>query len=116
MFGGQEKVAFSAEGNLLTDWVLNDVVGATTWTYPRGSVTMEEYLEIVATIPARRVWNQSFLSLSHVNFDMSVFVDSSPNGLTVNTSPVGGSAGSADGCIRCRKLIVARSASRSRER
>ena len=69
-----------------------------------------------AWIPARRVWNQSFLSLSHVNIDMSVFVDSSPNGLTVNTSPVGGSAGSDDGCIRCRKLIVARSASRSRER
>ncbi len=35
-----------------TDWVMNDVMGATTWTYPRGSVTMEEYLEIVATVRA----------------------------------------------------------------
>ena len=35
-----------------TDWVLNDVMGATTWTYPRGSVNMEEYLEIIATVRA----------------------------------------------------------------
>ena len=34
------------------DWVLNDVMGATTWTYPRATVTVDEYLEIVETVRA----------------------------------------------------------------
>ncbi len=33
-----------------TDWVLNDVMGATTWSYPRASVPPEELLAIVAAV------------------------------------------------------------------
>lgn len=35
-----------------TDWALNDVMGATTWTYPKASVTHDEYLQIVAAVRA----------------------------------------------------------------
>ncbi len=33
-----------------TDWVLNDVMGATTWSYPRASVPPEELLAMVAAV------------------------------------------------------------------
>jgi len=33
-----------------TDWVLNDVMGATTWTYPRESVNLETSLKILAAL------------------------------------------------------------------
>jgi hypothetical protein len=31
-----------------TDWVLNDLMGATTWAYPKEAVTMDEFLALVA--------------------------------------------------------------------
>ncbi|MBW3630019.1 MAG: DUF3365 domain-containing protein [Gemmatimonadetes bacterium] len=33
-----------------TDWKLDDVMGATTWTYPKATVTPTEYLQIVAAV------------------------------------------------------------------
>jgi hypothetical protein len=33
-----------------TDWKLNDVMGATTWSYPKDSVPIEEALQIVAAL------------------------------------------------------------------
>lgn len=30
-----------------TDWKLGDVMGATTWTYPRSTVSLEEYVAVV---------------------------------------------------------------------
>lgn len=33
-----------------TDWKLNDVMGATTWTYPKATVSPSEYLQIVAAV------------------------------------------------------------------
>lgn len=33
-----------------TDWKLDDVMGATTWTYPRPAVGRAEYLRIIATV------------------------------------------------------------------
>lgn len=30
-----------------TDWVLNDVMGATTWTYPKATVSLKEALEVL---------------------------------------------------------------------
>lgn len=33
-----------------TDWKLNDIMGATTWCYPKDKVTLEELLEIVAAL------------------------------------------------------------------
>ncbi len=33
-----------------TDWALGDVMGATTWTFPNGSLTEAEYLEMVRTV------------------------------------------------------------------
>ncbi len=33
-----------------TDWVLNDVMGATTWTYPKGHVGTSEYLETLTAV------------------------------------------------------------------
>lgn len=33
-----------------TDWVLNDVMGATTWSYPHTSVGEAEYLQIIASV------------------------------------------------------------------
>lgn len=32
------------------DWVLNDVMGATTWTYPKKAVSEAEYLRIIAAV------------------------------------------------------------------
>ncbi|ETW94904.1 MAG: hypothetical protein ETSY2_48955 [Candidatus Entotheonella gemina] len=32
------------------DWVLDDVMGATTWSYPKASVTMDEFMEIIAAL------------------------------------------------------------------
>jgi len=33
-----------------TDWKLNDMMGATTWTYPKAAVTLEEAMQIVAAL------------------------------------------------------------------
>lgn len=33
-----------------TDWKLNDVMGATTWSYPKATVSPSEYLQIVAAV------------------------------------------------------------------
>lgn len=33
-----------------TDWVLDDVMGATTWAYPKEEVTMDEFLDIMAAV------------------------------------------------------------------
>jgi hypothetical protein len=33
-----------------TDWKLRDIMGATTWSYPKGSVTLEEMTQIVGTL------------------------------------------------------------------
>ncbi len=33
-----------------TDWVLNDVMGATTWAYPKETVTMDEFLNIITAV------------------------------------------------------------------
>jgi adenylate cyclase len=35
-----------------TDWKLNDIMGATTWCYPKDKVTLEELLEIVGALRA----------------------------------------------------------------
>jgi adenylate cyclase len=35
-----------------TDWKLKDIMGATTWSYPKDKVTVEEALEMVATLRA----------------------------------------------------------------
>jgi adenylate cyclase len=35
-----------------TDWKLKDMMGATTWSYPKGSVTLEEAMQIVASLRA----------------------------------------------------------------
>ena len=32
------------------DWKLNDVMGATTWTYPAGAVTFSEFFELLHTL------------------------------------------------------------------
>ena len=33
-----------------TDWVLGDMMGATTWTYPKAEVGMSEYLDIITAV------------------------------------------------------------------
>jgi hypothetical protein len=33
-----------------TDWKLKDMMGATTWSYPKGSVTLEEAMQVVASL------------------------------------------------------------------
>jgi hypothetical protein len=33
-----------------TDWKLNDIMGATTWSYPKDKVTIEEVLQIIAAL------------------------------------------------------------------
>jgi adenylate cyclase len=33
-----------------TDWKLNDIMGATTWSYPKERVTLEELVQIVAAL------------------------------------------------------------------
>jgi adenylate cyclase len=33
-----------------TDWKMKDIMGATTWSYPKGKVTLEETLQIIATL------------------------------------------------------------------
>jgi adenylate cyclase len=35
-----------------TDWVLDDVMGATTWTYPRKAVTADELVSILSAVRA----------------------------------------------------------------
>lgn len=35
-----------------TDWKLNDIMGATTWSYPEERVTLEELVQIVAALRA----------------------------------------------------------------
>jgi adenylate cyclase len=35
-----------------TDWKLNDIMGATTWSYPKERVTLEELVQIVAALRA----------------------------------------------------------------
>src|SRR5207245_1693014 len=35
-----------------TDWKLKDMMGATTWSYPKGRVTLEEAMQIVAALRA----------------------------------------------------------------
>jgi len=32
------------------DWVLDDMMGATTWAYPKGEVTMDEFVEIIQAV------------------------------------------------------------------
>ncbi|ETX02689.1 MAG: hypothetical protein ETSY1_02670 [Candidatus Entotheonella factor] len=32
------------------DWVLGDIMGATTWSYPKASVTMDEFMEIITAL------------------------------------------------------------------
>lgn len=38
------------ENSAKHDWRVGDIMGATTWTYPRDSVTPEELLQILATL------------------------------------------------------------------
>jgi adenylate cyclase len=33
-----------------TDWKMNDIMGATTWSYPKDKVTLEETLQMIATL------------------------------------------------------------------
>lgn len=33
-----------------TDWEIGDVMGATTWTYPKGEVSVKEYLAIIVAV------------------------------------------------------------------
>lgn len=33
-----------------TDWMLDDLMGAATWTYPKGTVSRDEYLRIVGAV------------------------------------------------------------------
>lgn len=33
-----------------TDWAMGDIMGATTWTYPKEEVTEEEFYEIITTV------------------------------------------------------------------
>lgn len=33
-----------------TDWILNDVMGATTWSYPKDKVTLDELFEIIRAL------------------------------------------------------------------
>ena len=33
-----------------TDWVLNDVMGATTWAYPKATVTMDEFMDMITAV------------------------------------------------------------------
>ena len=33
-----------------TDWKLKDIMGATTWSYPKDEVTIEEVLQIIAAL------------------------------------------------------------------
>jgi adenylate cyclase len=33
-----------------TDWKLKDVLGATTWSYPKGNVTLDEMMQIVGSL------------------------------------------------------------------
>jgi hypothetical protein len=33
-----------------TDWKLNEIMGATTWSYPKGKVSTEEALQILAAL------------------------------------------------------------------
>jgi hypothetical protein len=35
-----------------TDWKLNDMMGATTWSYPKAQVTLEEAMQIVSALRA----------------------------------------------------------------
>lgn len=35
-----------------TDWVIDDVMGATTWSYPKERVSAEEFLQIIAAVRA----------------------------------------------------------------
>jgi hypothetical protein len=35
-----------------TDWQLNDIMGATTWSYPKQQVTLEELVQIVSALRA----------------------------------------------------------------
>ncbi|MEY4939784.1 MAG: hypothetical protein RIQ93_1519 [Verrucomicrobiota bacterium] len=35
-----------------TDWKLKDIMGATTWSYPKDKVTLEEALQVIATLRA----------------------------------------------------------------
>jgi hypothetical protein len=35
-----------------TDWKLYDILGATTWSYPKGEVTLEELMQILAALRA----------------------------------------------------------------
>ncbi len=41
-----------------TDWKLEDVMGATTWTYPKATVSLQEALEILAA--ARHAFRSSY--------------------------------------------------------
>ena len=43
-----------------TDWALNDVMGATTWSYPHKTVSEAEYLQIVAGV--RRAFRDAYRS------------------------------------------------------
>lgn len=38
------------ENSPKTDWALDDVMGATTWTYEKGAVTPAEYLRIIGAV------------------------------------------------------------------
>ena len=35
-----------------TDWKLNDIMGATTWSYPKERVSLEELVQIVSALRA----------------------------------------------------------------
>ena len=42
------------------DWVLNDVMGATTWAYPKEEVTRDEFIEIIAAV--RQSFRNSYIA------------------------------------------------------
>ncbi len=53
------------------DWALGDVMGATTWTYPRGRVTIDELLEVLTEL--RRAFEETYQSYLDraVKFDLA---------------------------------------------
>lgn len=54
-----------------TDWQLGDVMGATTWTYPRGQVSVEELVLVLTEL--RRAFRETYQSYTDrvVRFDLA---------------------------------------------
>ena len=57
-----------------TDWEMNDVMGATTWTYPRDRLDAEEYLEVTDAFYASVQEAYQIYLDSVSNFEQSVVI------------------------------------------